>query len=1153
MERNVPMTIRDQLQFFHSMPSLNGTSRLSDVSITDHTQNSKHKTATGLHVIVDDKSKSKLHEITLLSDDIRLIGKEKDWQKVTKLTIICDTLTIRCRWWLPECDVEIYARRVEFEGDGCLDTSPPPWASDKAQNSFGKTSGSNGANGHPGGDVLLYVNEIVAPAEATMKRIVTDGGNGQGGGHGQNGDEGNSVSGHLYLPSDYVDSSAHTDSGMRTVVNVTLGKHGSRPVLGIRRIWKVMEFATGSNTLEGTSQTPTDGKPAIPPGDSGDGGAAGKLTANKQVTIKQAIGNLWSGRPGKAGSLAPVAKGGKAGEPVDSVFYECTYWHKIGDEWRIWKAFAEDIDNSASAKVEMKEYHTEDGKTYEAKPGSDAQPVEAKIVDADANIWLHPSLVPLVMDYIRECYLTEQRDEAKRMVRVYGDAFLLPLPTDSKFWKKKDGAYWQATQVELMTLSQQLASHLDYFGKPAGYTPLLSLSGSFQLYRMETDLALEVMMFAKWVQEKQRAQGETAESAEAASRMMVKENAILIDKIKGIEAMAAGLKTRIAALGRAQDRIQGKLGIEYTRLYNQAAKDGVRIGQIKFAANLAAALCQVIPVGQPILGGVTSIAAESTDFIDKEPDEVIKSLKTKFSTTIDAYKAAEKDIEEVVKKAKDEAKELAAAEDGKKLTVDDIKKLSETKPSAWSTAGKGLAPAFSHLKKAYESVQLPEAEIEIRLAKLAAQDETWKQLSKEIKELIEQRSMVYKEMVQLGQQVGQSYASLAGNWDSLAGLFDKSASARTRLMNAGAFQAIEGMRNRAGLALTESLYNIVRAFESFLFKPANIDCWSLSILDEINTVLNDKPIHQWSDKDIKARVAALKPFFIENLSKIRQGFTKNMPKIIMADSDIDFDIDSTSEAEIMATLNEGRSAQIDTLRLNVIEPNWQRQVMANLTLNGIEFEEVDDVSPKGDIEIIVEAGELGVMRSDDQLYGIRLPAPIVKSFRYHFADKRITKDRESELSKDLINQILGDMEDKIRQKMAMPSAWTTLTITANFNWRGKGAAPKIKRLDFTMAVSRQSITGKQIVLDVSSSDGCSPVRLVRDGSSRELTEAYFINAGPESIELDIADQDAARAQFNGWRIRQGRASKIEKARSIKVDVNLHTKIEALFGASGQSL
>ena len=83
--------------------------------------------------------------------------------------MICDTLTVRCRWWMPECDVTVFARQILFEGEGCIDTSPAPWELKRARDASGTTPGANGANGRPGGKVTIYARDVDAPAGSRAK------------------------------------------------------------------------------------------------------------------------------------------------------------------------------------------------------------------------------------------------------------------------------------------------------------------------------------------------------------------------------------------------------------------------------------------------------------------------------------------------------------------------------------------------------------------------------------------------------------------------------------------------------------------------------------------------------------------------------------------------------------------------------------------------------------------------------------------------------------------------------------------------------------------------------------------------------------------------------------------------------------------------
>jgi hypothetical protein len=1134
MPSRVPATIRDRLTFYHSMPGGDNPLLLTDVSVTSNTQNERERTAIGLHVIVDAADDTqRLYAVTALPADTKRSAATGALpaQKVTRLTIICDTLTVRSRWWMPECEVIVFARHIEFVGEGRIDTSPAPWELPNARDATGNTPGANGADGRPGGKVTIYARTVDTPAGSRAKRVVTDGGDGQGAGKGRDGEDGKTASAALtWIGDDYVDKDKWNDSGILTTVAVKLDHHRGKKVLGIRRIWYTAEVWKRGDNIAGTNVPPTNGFDAIRPGDAGSGGSPGVLATNNPEFI-----TLWSAKPGKAGREAPRAKGGTAGSPTQSVYYECTYYHKIHLNWG-----GNYDDNTANAKVDHTDHYTHNGNSYSGRPGNDADMVSIDLTETEANVWLHASLVPLLQDYVRACYLRGDQAEARRLVDIYAPVFLEPIPLKRGIWQQRDTPYWRALQNEFATLQQRLASNLDFFGKPAGYTPMLSLASSFQLYRMEVDMALEVLMFAAWVAAKQNQQTEIAGAASAASQLIIKESAQIAERIQKAEVRAQTLIRDVSDLERAQNRVLGKLESEKTRLYNQASGDVARIGQIKMAVNLGAALLQVFPYGQPILGGIAGAGADAFDLLDEEPDAVLKKVKTRLGDTAKAYKESAKETEEIVKKAKAEATELAKA-DGKKLSVDEIKKLAKSKPTAWSTAGKGFGEAAALVGKAYKAGQVSQSEIEVHLAKLAAKDETWKALSKQIKDLIEQRAAVHAALLEISQQVGQGYADLASNYDALAVLNGEEASARARALSGNTFRIIEGIRTRAQLAMTEALYNVVRAFESVLFKPVAVN-WSLDTLaKEINTLVGKKPIHELDDREFRERIATLRTAFMTNLADIRRALIKDLQSLNMSDGKVDFYIDPGRHAAVLDALNSGVSAEIDSWQLGVIKPHLQHQMLAGLTLDAILFEDGARLPTQGDVEIIVDVGELGVARDGDRLFGLRLAAPAEMRFTYHFKSKKRDQPKQSEFSKDLMDLILDQAGDTIRQKLAMPAAWTSLTFRAHFN-NIDCDAPRIRRLEFSMKVSA-SPAPPQIILEARASDGSSPI--VMDGNP--YVEIYrAIDRSGTTVELSVDPKPANGARFRQWEVRQAGKQRVVKEPKVQVELNTHAQVEAQF-------
>jgi len=167
----------------------------------------------------------------------------------------------------------------------------------------------------------------------------------------------------------------------------------------------------------------------------------------------------------------------------------------------------------------------------------------------------------------------------------------------------------------------------------------------------------------------------------------------------------------------------------------------------------------------------------------------------------------------------------------------------------------------------------------------------------------------------------------------------------------------------------------------------------------------------------------------------------------------------------------------------------------------------------------------------------------VKTFRYHFESKEYEQPKQSEFWQDLMDLILGKDGASIRQKLAMPSAWSTLTLRANFNRIGAMNAPKIKRIAFNMTISSLVAPRQQIVLEARSSDGSSPI--VMEGNP--YVEIYRVaDRAGATVELSVDPKPANGATFRQWDIRQGGQPRVVKEPKLKVELKTHARVEAQF-------
>lgn len=211
---------------------------------------------------------------------------------IAELNIYTNRLKIRGGLWMPQTEVTIHARTIEW-----IDPVPGTWDVAYLRTTPyalterpAGTNGTDGADGLPAGGVNLFVQSWVEHQAAPFARLILTGGDGQPAGLGRDGDDGNDMD--------------------------TYNGDPALPPLDefpVNIVWLYQLSAGFSRiTLFGEQAFPTDGEDAVAAGKPGEGGAGGVLTTS---LTNAAVALVTGGLPGAMG--LPTT-GGAAGQPVTS-------------------------------------------------------------------------------------------------------------------------------------------------------------------------------------------------------------------------------------------------------------------------------------------------------------------------------------------------------------------------------------------------------------------------------------------------------------------------------------------------------------------------------------------------------------------------------------------------------------------------------------------------------------------------------------------------------------------------------------------------------------------------------------------------------------------------------------------------------------------
>ncbi|HSJ10864.1 MAG TPA: hypothetical protein VK928_13155 [Longimicrobiales bacterium] len=947
---------------------------------------------------------------------------------------------------------------------------------------------------------------MVEPQADTQPRIVALGGRGQDPGAGRNGVRGASRSSWSSVPFELNDSNIS-----RSKATVAFDP----PAVYIAYDWRwgAVSVGTGKKGDDSFPENGTDAVRAGAPGDAGDGGAFTTNVAGLVARVRN--------EGGAAGTKERDCWGGPAGTPTLSAKYTVKLWHNIFG-----------TNNADYERNETKRNSTKAGADAPAPAaprarGTTPQPVVKPI----ANAWLHPLSLQRCLEYAREAFLAGARDDVQSMMSAYDVALAADMPANGA-WADGTEAQWSAAQVEVAAMLQRLRAHLDYFGNGAGYRPLLSLRGTAQLYEQETGRALRTLLLARWIDGRERdAKSAQAALAEAINMMNAESQQAAV-QVTTAEARISSATSRIEALEQELNGLAHELEKLRNTLLTKAENDLQQQAQIKFAIRMAAAVCQVIPVGQPALGAIGSLAGTASELIGDDgsgvPDTVSKmgDVLKKANEAATKAEAARKKAEK--EKAKEPEKDAASAKAG---------------AAAWAQVGKGLGPAMSQVSAGIKALQVPASEVEAQLQKLEADSKEWGELTDRIRDLNVRKTSLFDDLTQGFEALGEGYARIAGN-AAATFTMQQERNRQVGRLDPAATAFVRQMSQRSRLTLLKYLYLMVRSYETTVFRTITVD-WNLtSITDKILELV--QPDAGFTAGSIEQYAKALTPLFQENLAKVRTQLLADF-EINDRTMTLQLGLSADQTPEQVALVNDGGVLRIDPLEYGLVLADRHLARLSGVKLKSLEIDPHGPALPEtGNMVITLRPALTGTMRRAEQLYGVYSEQKMEWGWT-RLASGEVRASVPSQATEDMLNLVLGTGAERIRQKVSLPPLWSDLTIAVRFSPElPPERRPRVTRLYFEFECDASPAPEHQCVLTVQPAGtpggaviDCSP-DLARRASGFDSMVRIFSRGAQVRI---AATQPRSAATFDAWSL-VGRHVNMPRVTDPAVSVTLSDHVLA---------
>lgn len=567
---------------------------------------------------------------------------------IESLEMYADEIVIRSPLVFPQTDLWICTRKLVFEGNGSITTTPiphPPAYTTKRDNSGrplneqGQIEAKNGLNGARGGHIMLCLPEgtnIAVPASPTpVPRFITIGGKGQDAESG----------GYLdYVPK--VDQRKAPGDEMKggflkatNVENISKDEFNegrydasdwqwpdrwkdtfeksfyvmhAKLVVNIDRIYSKIP----KSSERGERVWPGGVPEAFPSGKGGNGGEGGMFRCFWGKT-GVAVGGALSGEstalyvrtdggePGTSAEIASRQPEIRTDSSRPPAFIHMKLAHRGGAVFPETPSL--DIERCPFPIVAGKGAASRNGQKGELgsrkpfyldvtpypDPASPEQ--RKKLLDGYPNGWPNHLAVEPALQYARDAYLNGYRDEAREILTCYRDVIE---------WVPENGrsAALAGQATEIAILLTQLKNNLDYYGNPPGWLPRLSLISNLQLFLEDQKNAVSLLYFAyklekSWAQVQNHAQLlKSTRQALSAAIALAKTN-----YSEGLALLESSRKELATVQGQAQEigrRIKA-LDETITKQAKDKAKEQAILTGI---CGIASGLCKIIPVGQPFLG-----------------------------------------------------------------------------------------------------------------------------------------------------------------------------------------------------------------------------------------------------------------------------------------------------------------------------------------------------------------------------------------------------------------------------------------------------------------------------------------------------------------------------------------------------------------------
>jgi hypothetical protein len=1024
-------------------------------------------------------------------DDSQHLLESFNGQKyIASLLIAADTVYISSPLRLPDCQLQIQARKIIFgtSKDGVpafIDVSPSnDWQPSTPASKDGAITSPahNGEPGHSAPPMSLFAHELEAKGHST--RLISRGSNGQNAGAGRNGDDGR-----IHMPqpgepgySGYLQNKETADrlELPRGTVYITTGG----PNNGVS--------VSGEGGLQAWPDDGEDAQAAGSPGEPGDGGV---ISTN--LSELTALVDLSAGIAGQTGKLAI---GGAPGTPVEA-------------KWVVHNGYHDDRVINSRTQIKGKDAAAPQPVRLVGEAGKIA------IRNESGSSWIDESALQTILLYQRDLYTSGNYAEAETSIAVTLAAL------DASVLPDQGTPAVEAARLEMKVLSRRLSERLDYFGNAAGWAPMQSLEVSVSVFNSEIENAIKAMVTKRWLDERKksaRAKDVALQQAIAIDSRQVGEER---DALARLQDTVVNLRQESRKLDGQTEQVKRNLRLKEQWLAAQARNhvmDKHQVQAWQSSLEEMGEICKIVPIYQPVLGQVGSGMISVAEFGRGDSARGFKTLS------------------EIWRPETERAYEESSAELGHFVDAIDLKSSDSIQKRLQS-----LVPIATKIGKIVSILQKDAAEREVAQSEVDSELKRLRAQTPELDDLISQVAALSVQRELVGQLINKGVAqtsTVESNIVSSIVAVDSMAKERSALLDTDRPE-IDLLFKRLDAEARDRLlkyhYLLAKAYEFRLVKKYSKRLKLDSMLDQMAKILAKEATleNAISDETIKV----LKQIYVSNLEQITDELIRDLEETSGRQT---IAVQHKLTLAELALLNsETGAVNLDLMSLLLIPDDAEDVRLEEVKITRGSISSSTQGESIANTRVRVEHSLNSKIRSRGKLYSFRQTVPAVWGATFHGLGEDVQFDptkptlSENTLLESLLGGVGGGHEQAIAKLRATPAAWSTITIS-------KTSLPvsqsvDVENLELSFFEDYREAPTSESVLHILPTHGLAPKVVATDGTLEgekvyEDSGEFFKVYGAGSQVTLSTPARVGQYRFVSWRD----DSAVGPVRSMKTKISI---------------